>query len=99
MARAQQAVGPVAAVETAQTSANPSTGAYMLTVPTAAPRLLIYSNPMVTPLNFLAQAATAAKYRVAASATGYVPQLGSEVTVSPGVDTPVPGFALVVAGP
>jgi len=79
--RALQAVGTVPAVEIARVNVNPLTGNYSLDLATAAPRLLTYSNPMVTPLNFVAQSANAGKYRLAASATGYLPALGSEITV------------------
>ncbi len=80
--RALQAVGTVPAVEVARVNVNPLTGNYSLDLPIAAPRLLTYSNPMVTPLNFVAQSASAGKYKLAASATGYLPALGSEVTVT-----------------
>ena len=98
-ARALQVVGAVPADEVARMGVNPVTGAYSLFLPTAAPRLLTYSNPMVSPLNFTAQAATAGKYKVEASATGYVTQLGNEVTATFGAITPVPNFALVPTGP
>ena len=69
--RALQAVGAVAAVEVARVDVNLATGNYSLVLPTAAPRLLTYSNPMVTPLNFQPQTASAGKYKIEASATGY----------------------------
>jgi hypothetical protein len=97
LARALQAVGTVPAVEVARVNVDPADGNYSLFVPTAAPRLLTYSNPMPTPLNFQAQAANAAKYKIEASATGYVTQLGMEVTAVFGAITPVPGFTLVLA--
>ena len=97
--RALQLVGAVPAAEVARMDVNPVTGAYSLFLPTAAPRLLTYSNPMVSPLNFTAQAATAGKYKVEASATGYVTQLGNEVTATFGAITPVPNFTLVPIGP
>jgi hypothetical protein len=75
------------------------TGNYSLFLPTAAPRLLAYSNPMVTPLNFQAQAASAGKYKVEASATGYVTQTSIEVPATFGEITPVPNFTLVPVGP
>jgi hypothetical protein len=99
LARALQAVGSVAAIEVAWMNVNSTTGDYSLFLPTAAPRLLIYSNPMVTPLNFQEQTATAAKYRIEASATGYVTQLGDAVTVTSGATTAVPSFALVPVAP
>lgn len=93
--RALQAVGAVAAVEVAHANTNTTTGAYTLSLPTAPPRLLAYANPLVTPLNFQAQGANAAKYRLQASATGHTTQSGSEITVDSG--TPLTGqdFALV----
>lgn len=82
--RALQAVGSGPTVEVAQVNVDPTTGDYSQTLPTAAPRLLTYSNPMVTPLNFQAQAASAGKYKLEASASGYLTQLGSEITVTMG---------------
>lgn len=99
LVRALQAVGSVPAVEVAQLNVNPVTGDYSLVLPTAAPRLLVYSNPMITPLNFQAQAPNAGKYKVEASATGYVTQLSNEVTATFGAITPVPNFTLVPVGP
>jgi hypothetical protein len=95
LVRALQAVGSVPAVAAAQLNVNPVTGDYSLVLPTAAPRLLVYSNPMVTPLNFQAQAPNAGKYKVEASATGYVTQLSNEVTATFGAITLVPNFTLV----
>jgi hypothetical protein len=97
--RALQAVGAVPAIEVAAVNVDSVTGNYSLFLPTAAPRLLAYSNPMVTPLNFQAQAASAGKYKVEASATGYVTQLSIEVTATVGAITPVPNFTLVPVGP
>lgn len=77
--RALQTVGGVAAVETAHTNTDTTTGMYSLSLPTAAPRLLAYSNPLATPLNFQVQGANAAKYRLEASASGYKASLGSEI--------------------
>src|SRR4030095_11800037 len=74
--RALQAVGTVPAIEVAQVNVDPTHGDYSLALPTAAPRLLFYSNPLITPLNFQPQNASAGKYKLAASATGYVTQLG-----------------------
>jgi hypothetical protein len=54
---------------------------------------------MVTPLNFEAQAASAGKYKVEASATGYVTQLSNETTATSGAITPVPNFTLTPVGP
>jgi hypothetical protein len=82
--RALQTVGTVPAVEVASVNVDPLSGDYSLLLPTAAPRLLIYSNPLVTPLNFQAQAASAGKYKLESSATGYVTQLGGEITVTSG---------------
>jgi hypothetical protein len=93
--RALQTVGTVPAVEVAQVNVDPLTGDYSLFLPTAAPRLLIYSNPMVTPLNFQPQAANAGKYKLEASATDYQTQLGSEITVTFGSILPNQNFTLV----
>jgi hypothetical protein len=95
--RALQAVGSVPAVEVAQMNVDPTTGGYSLPLPTAAPRLLTYANPMVTPLNFVAQTANAAKYKLEAAATGYQAQLSSEVTVVPATIVIGPNFTLVAA--
>ncbi len=93
--RALQTVGTVPAVEVAHVNVDPLTGDYSLFLPTAAPRLLIYSNPMVTPLNFQPQAANAGKYKLEASATDYQTQLGSEITVTFGSILPNQNFTLV----
>ena len=93
--RALQAVGTVPAVEVAHVNVDPLTGDYSLFLPTAAPRLLVYSNPMVTPLNFQPQDANAGKYKLEASATGYQTQLGSEITVLFGSILPNQNFTLV----
>ena len=93
--RALQAVGTVPAVEVAHVNVDPLTGDYSLFLPTAAPRLLVYSNPMVTPLNFQPQAASAGKYKLEASATGYQTQLGAEITVLFGSILPNQNFTLV----
>ena len=95
--RALQTVGTVPAVEVAQVNVDPATGDYTQLLPTAAPRLLTYANPMVTPLNFVAQAANAAKYKLEASATGYQTQLGAEITVVPAATLGGQNFTLVVA--
>jgi hypothetical protein len=98
-ARAMQAVGTVPAIEVAAMNVDSSNGNYSLFLPTAAPRLLNYSNPMATPLNFQAQAASAGKFKVEASATGYTAQLSNEVTAVFGAITEVPAFALVTVAP
>ena len=97
--RALQVVGTVPAIEVAAVNVDSSTGNYSLFLPTVAPRLLTYSNPMTTPLNFQAQTASAGKYKVEASATGYTAQLSNEVTAVFGVITPVPAFTLAPVGP
>jgi hypothetical protein len=97
--RALQAVGAVPAIEVAAVNVDSITGNYSLFLPTAAPRLLAYANPMVTPLGFQPQAASAGKYKVEASATGYVTQLGIEVTAIFGAITLVPNFTLAPVGP
>jgi hypothetical protein len=95
--RAVQTVGTVPAVEVAQVNVDPATGDYAQLLPTAAPRLLTYANPMVSPLNFVAQAANAAKYKLEASATGYLTLLGAEITVLPAATLGGQNFTLVVA--
>jgi hypothetical protein len=94
LVRALQAVGAVPAVEVAHVNVNPTTGDYSLFLPTDAPRLLTYSNPMVMPLNFQAQGASAGKYRLEASATGYLTALGTEITVTFGSILPNQNFML-----
>jgi Domain of unknown function (DUF4382) len=95
--RALQSVSATTTVEVAHTNTNPITGDYSLTLPTAAPRLMSYSNPVVTPLPLVPQDPLAAKCTLEASATGYATKLGTEITVSN--STPLTGqdFALVVA--
>jgi len=93
--RALQTVGTVPAVEVAHVNVDPLTGDYSLFLPTAAPRLLTYSNPMVTPLTFQAQAASAGKYKLEASAFGHQSQLGSEIIVLFGSILPDQDFTLV----
>ena len=95
LVRALQAVGTVPAVEVARVNVNPLNGDYSLFLPTAAPRLLVYSSSMVTPLNFQTQNASAGKYRLEASATGYQTQLGSEITVTFGSILPNQNFTLI----
>ena len=95
--RALQAVGSVPAVEVAQMNVDPTTGDYSLLLPTAAPRLLVYSSPLVTPLNFQPQNAMAGKYKLEASAAGYVTLLGSEITVVSGATLANQNFTLVAA--
>lgn len=94
--RALQTVGTVPSVEVAHVNIDPATGEYSLLLPTAAPRLLNYSNPMVTPLNFQVQSG-GGKYRLEASATGYLTQLGSEITVPSGSILPDQNFTLAPA--
>jgi hypothetical protein len=95
--RALQTVGTVPAVEVAHVNVDPTTGDYSLLLPTAAPRLLVYANPMITPLNFQTQNATAGKYKLEASASGYATQLGSEITATSGAILPNQNFTLVPA--
>jgi hypothetical protein len=94
LVRALQAVGTVPAVEVVHVNVDPLSGNYSLFLPTAAPRLLVYSNPMVTPLNFQPQAASAGKYRLEASAIDYQTQLGGEITVMFGSILPNQNFML-----
>ena len=93
--RALQTVGTVPVVEVAQVNVDPTTGDYSLLLPTAAPRLLAYSNPMITPLNFVPQPASAGKYKLEASAIGYQTQLGAEITVTFGAILGGQNFTLV----
>jgi hypothetical protein len=95
--RAVQAVGAVAAVEVAHVNVDPATGDYSLRLPTAAPRLLNYTNPLATPLAFVEQAASAGKFKLGASATGYQAQLGNEITVTAAATLAGQNFTLVVA--
>jgi len=95
--RALQSVSATTMVEVAHTNTNPTTGEYSLTLPTAAPRLMSYSNPVVTPLPLVAQDPRAAKYTLEAAATGYVAKLGSEITVSSSTPPTGQDFTLVVA--
>lgn len=95
--RALQAVGAVAAVEVAHVNVDPATGDYSLLLPTAAPRLLNYTNPLATPPAFVEQTASAGKYRLGASATGYQAQLGNEITVVAAATLAGQNFTLVVA--
>jgi hypothetical protein len=69
--RAVQSVGTVPKVEIATTSAD-ATGAYSLTLPTAAPLLASYATTL--PLVFAADPAAAAKYSLEAAADGFVTQ-------------------------
>jgi hypothetical protein len=69
--RALQAVGAVAQVEVAAVNAD-AAGAYTLVLPTAAPLLAPFTTPL--PAVFTSQPPNAAKYRLEASADGYVTQ-------------------------
>jgi hypothetical protein len=69
--RAVQSVGTVPKVEIASTNAD-STGAYSLTLPTAAPLLVPYATTL--PLVFAPDPVTAAKYTLEAAADGFVTQ-------------------------
>jgi hypothetical protein len=92
--RALQTVGTVPLVEVAFTTTfSATTGAYSLSLPVAAPRLATWSNPMVNPIPFTPQAANAAKYKLEASAPGYMTSaLKDAIAPSASVD-----FLLVVA--
>ena len=50
------------AVKVAQVNVNPLTGNYSLSLPAAAPHLLVHTNQLITPLNFQAQPAGAGKW-------------------------------------
>jgi len=81
--RALQPFGTVPLVEVAYTTTFDATGAYALSLPVEAPRLTTWSNSMASPIPFVAQTATAAKYKLEASATGYKTSLPlKDVTVS-----------------
>lgn len=95
--RAVQAVGAIAAVEVAHVNVDPATGDYSLLLPTAAPRLLSYTNPLATPLAFVEQPANAGKVKLGASATDYQAQLGNEITVVAAATLAGQNFTLVVA--
>jgi len=81
--RALQPFGTVPLVEVAYTTTFDATGAYALSLPVEAPRFTTWSNSMASPIPFVAQTATAAKYKLEASATGYKTSLPlKDVTVS-----------------
>ena len=96
--RALQAVSATTTVEVGHKNVDSATGAYSLTLPLAAPRLMAYSDPIISPLPLVEQAAAAAKYKLQASATGYVTSTGGEITLS---NVPLTGqdFTLVPVGP
>jgi hypothetical protein len=84
--RGLQVVGTVQKVEVGHANVASDTGNYSLQLPVAAPRLVTYTSPWPTSITFVAQGG-AAKYKLEASATGYVTQLGSEITVPSGGGT------------
>jgi Domain of unknown function (DUF4382) len=92
--RALQIVGTVPAVEVGHANVASDTGNYSLDLAVAAPRLVTYANPWVTPINFVTQGG-AAKYTLQASATGHVTQLGPEVAVTTGAILGSQNFTLV----
>jgi hypothetical protein len=81
--RAMQSVGAGPLVEVAHMNVNPSTGDYSFTLPLAPPRLLAHAsgNLVINPLPFVAQAASAGKYKLEGLATGYQTKLGGELTL------------------
>jgi hypothetical protein len=91
--RALQKVGSIPAIEVAYVNTNPQSGAYSLTVPTAAPMLAPYSAATPPVLTFVSQAGPG-NYTLEASATGYLPKPGSEITVPAGATLPNQDFAL-----
>jgi hypothetical protein len=93
--RALQKVGSIPAIEVAYVNTNPQSGAYSLTVPTAAPMLAPYSAATPPVLTFVSQAGPG-NYTLEASATGYLPKPGSEITVPAGATLPNQDFALSV---
>lgn len=80
--RALQAVSAATTVEAGHVNVDPATGDFSMTLPLAAPRLMTYANPLISPLPLIAQPAPAARYRLEASAAGYVTMLGNEITLS-----------------
>lgn len=93
--RALQQVTPAIAVEVAHVNANVA-GEYSLSLPVEAPLLAPYASPL--PLgSFTSQVGAAAKYRLEASATGYAPKLGDEITVVSGTPKTAQDFTLVLA--
>jgi hypothetical protein len=90
--RALQQVGSVPAVEVAHVNAD-AAGSYALTLALDSPRLVTYSSTL--PLTFATEDATAAKYTLEASATGYAPQTAA-ITVGA---APVTNDFTVVAAP
>jgi len=93
--RALQMVGSGPTVEVAHDNVDASNGNYSLQLPTEAARLLNFTNPLVTPLNFVAQGG-AGKYKLEASATAYLTQLSGEITVNTGIVVG-PNFTLQLA--
>lgn len=94
--RALQKVGSIPAIEVAYVNTNPQSGAYSLTVPTAAPMLAPYSTATPPALAFVSQAGPG-QYTLEASATGYLTKLGSEITVPAGAILPAQDFPLTAA--
>jgi hypothetical protein len=90
--RALQQVGSVPAVEVAHINAD-AAGNYALTLAQDAPRLATYATTL--PLSFAVESATAAKYTLEASATGYAPQTAA-ITVGA---APVTSEFTLVAAP
>jgi hypothetical protein len=95
--RALQAVGAVLVVEVGHVNVAPDSGDYSLQLPVAEPRLVTYSSPWGPSISFQPQGG-AAKYKLEASATDYLTQLGSEITVpSLGGTLDAQNFTLVLA--
>ena len=94
--RGLQVAGSVPKVEVGHANVASDTGNYSLQLPVAAPRLVTYTSPWPTSITFVAQSG-AAKYKLEASATGYVTQLGSEITVPSGGTLGAQNFTLVPA--
>ena len=91
--RGLQVAGSVPKVEVGHANVASDTGNYSLQLPVAAPRLVTYTTPWSTSITFVAQGG-AAKYKLEASATGYVTQLGSEITVPSGGTLGAQNFTL-----
>jgi hypothetical protein len=94
--RALQKVGSIPAIEVAYVNTDPVSGAYSLKLPTAAPMLAPYSAATPPVLSFVAQAGPG-KYTLEASATGYLTNLGSEITVPENGILPAQNFPLTLA--
>lgn len=94
--RALQSIGSTV-VQAGRVSANTTTGEYSLSLPVEAPRFVNYVEPLPSPIIFQDQSASAAKYKLEASATGYTTQTGNEIAVVNGTPLTGQNFTLSVA--